>query len=103
MDLTPVQRRDLVTQHLDDAALHWWRAIKVALDLTTFTYEEFVARFREKFVPSAERDRLCSLFLNLKQNGRPVTEYINRFNELGRYAHHMVDTEEKKGPISLIT
>ena len=66
MVLTLVQRRDLVTQHLDDAALHWWRAIKVGLDLTTFTYEEFVARFREKFVPSAERDRLCSLFLNLK-------------------------------------
>ena len=66
------------------------------MDLTTFTYEEFVARFREKFIPSAERDRLSSLFITLRQSGRPVTEYINRFNELGRYAPYMIDTEEKK-------
>ena len=31
-----------------------------------------------------------------RQNGRPVTEYINRFNELGRYAPYIIDTEEKK-------
>jgi Retroviral aspartyl protease/Retrotransposon gag protein/Zinc knuckle len=96
MVLTPIQQRDIATQHLDDAALHWWRAIKVGLDLDTYTWEEFVAHFRENFVPSAERDRLCALFLNLRQNGRPVTEYTSHFNELGRYAPHMVDTEEKK-------
>ena len=35
-------------------------------------------------------------FANLKQEGMSVVEYICKFNELSRYAPHMVATNELK-------
>ena len=96
MHLTDVERRDLATQHLDNTALHWWRAINVGLDLATFGWEEFVGRFRDKFCPSSEVTALCSQFIHLHQGGLTGIHYITKFNELGRYAPYMIDTQEKK-------
>jgi hypothetical protein len=35
-------------------------------------------------------------FLNLKQGGMSVTEYLNKFTTWGRYAPNDIDTDEKK-------
>src|SRR6266508_2869526 len=35
-------------------------------------------------------------FLNLKQDNKTVREYVQKFNELARYAPNHVDTDEKK-------
>jgi hypothetical protein len=35
-------------------------------------------------------------FLNIKQGGMSVTEYLNKFTTWGRYAPNDIDTDEKK-------
>ena len=55
MEISAIQKREMATQMLDGAALHWWRAIRAGLDLLTFGWNEFLLRFREKFIPYSER------------------------------------------------
>ena len=77
MELTPIQRRDIATQHLDTTALYWWRAIRAGVDLEVFGWNEFLLRFREKFIPLSERNSLCDSFINLRQGGLTATQLIN--------------------------
>ena len=77
MLLTPIQQRTIATQVLDGAALHWWRAIRTGLDLTVFGWNEFLLRFREKFIPLSEQTALCDSFIHLRQGGLSATQLIN--------------------------
>ena len=96
MEISTIQKREMATQMLDGAALHWWRAIRAGLDLLAFGWDEFLLRFWEKFIPYSERNALADFFIHLRQGGLSVTQLINRFNELSQFAPHMVATDEMK-------
>jgi hypothetical protein len=60
------------------------------------TWEAFKTKFRKAHIPSGLINIMCDKFLNLKQGGMSVTEYLNKFTTWRRYAPNNVDTDEKK-------
>lgn len=50
----------------------------------------------DKYFPQSLRDHKESEFLQLKQRTMSLTEYERKFDQLSRYASHLVDTEDKK-------
>jgi hypothetical protein len=60
------------------------------------TWEAFKTKFRKAHIPSRLLKIMRDKFLNLKQGGMSVTEYLNKFTTWGRYAPNDIDTNEKK-------
>jgi len=60
------------------------------------TWQEFTTAFREYYIPTGVLNRKLIEFLDLKQGGMSVMDYVNKFNHLSHYARTHVDTDEKK-------
>jgi hypothetical protein len=60
------------------------------------TWEAFKTKFRKAHIPSELIKIMRDKFLNLKQGGMSVTEYLDKFTTWGRYAPNDIDTNEKK-------
>jgi hypothetical protein len=60
------------------------------------TSEAFKSKFRKAHIPSGLIKIMRDKFLNLKQGGMSVTEYLDKFTTWGRYAPNDIDTDEKK-------
>ena len=65
-------------------------------DVTAMTWERFRELFYGKYFTDAMRASRRVEFANLKQDEMSVAEYIRKFDELSRYAPHMVATNELK-------
>ena len=76
--------------------MNWWNAIRTATPEDQVTWDQFKARFSEKFIPAAQKSVLFKRFLELKQNGRAVSDYIAEFDTLSKYGLSLIDTPEKK-------
>src|SRR5207253_7915065 len=59
-------------------------------------WTEFRAAFKAHHVPSSLIKIKLREFLTLRQGTRTVWEYVQKFNELSRYAPGHVDTDEKR-------
>src|SRR5438128_2476391 len=59
-------------------------------------WTEFRAAFTAHHIPSSVVKIKFREFMNLKQEDRIVQEYVQKFNELARYAPNQVDSDEKK-------
>ncbi|XP_073121845.1 uncharacterized protein [Henckelia pumila] len=73
-----------------DARL-WWEGAKLNVNLTTLKWEGFKQVFFEKYFTTDVRSRLTKEFLNLKQGGMLVAEYIKKF-ERGCYFVPLIET-----------
>ena len=60
------------------------------------TWQEFIAAFREYYIPAGVLNRKLTEFLDLKQGSMSVMDYVNKFNHLAHYAGTHVDIDEKK-------
>jgi hypothetical protein len=60
------------------------------------TWDAFKTKFRKAHIPSGLIKIMRDKFLNLKQGGMSVTEYLDKFTTWGRYAPNDIDTDEKK-------
>ncbi|WVZ49935.1 LOW QUALITY PROTEIN: hypothetical protein U9M48_001250 [Paspalum notatum var. saurae] len=60
------------------------------------TWEEFTKAFRKHHVPEATKDLKAEEFRHLTQGNSTMTEYIQKFTKLSRYAPGEVDTDGKK-------
>jgi hypothetical protein len=60
------------------------------------TWEAFKSKFRKAHVPTGLIKIMRDKFLNLKQGGMSVTEYLDKFTMWGRYAPNDIDIDEKK-------
>ena len=89
-------KRKLASRQLQGRAMNWWNAIKAATPEDQVTWDQFKARFGEKFIPASQKSELFRKFLKLKQNGWAVSEYIREFNTLAKYGLSLIDTPEKK-------
>jgi hypothetical protein len=60
------------------------------------TWDAFKTKFRKAHMPSGLIKIMRDKFLNLKQGGMSVTDYLDKFTTWGRYAPNDIDTDEKK-------
>ena len=60
------------------------------------TWQEFIAAFREYYIPAGVLNRKLTEFLDLRKGSMSVMDYVNKFNHLAQYAGIHVDTDEKK-------
>jgi hypothetical protein len=85
------------THFLAGAAGAWWENVRAMQPKgQEMTWEAFKTKFRKAHIPSGLINIMCDKFLNLKQGGMSVTEYLDKFTTWGRYAPNDIDTDEKK-------
>ena len=77
-------------------ARHWWDSTKATRDVARMTWDEFKEVFYEKYFNEAHRITKAAEFVTLKQGSMSVGEYIRKFEELSRFAPHMVATNQLK-------
>ena len=78
-------------------AATWWRNVQnIVPPDHVVTWEEFKRRFRENYVPQCVMEMKRREFLHLKQESKTITNYLDRFNDLSRYAPEDTNTETKK-------
>lgn len=98
MDVTSAKRVALATFQLEGQAEFWWQSVKRRRgpDEPPMEWQEFQEAFFEKYFPEPIRDQLEKDFMDLKQEGMTVIQYESRFDELSRYAPHIIDTEARR-------
>jgi hypothetical protein len=78
-------------------AANWWETYcNTHADVDSITWNEFKARFRNHYVPRGTMKLKKKEFVDLKQDGMTVNEYLNLFIQLSRYAPDNINTDEKK-------
>ncbi len=94
---TEEQKTLFATHQLRGPAASWWETF-LAMQPTGYRvpWTEFHAAFRAHHIPSSVVKIKLREFMTLKQGTRIVREYVQKFNELARYAPDHVDTDEKK-------
>jgi hypothetical protein len=76
---------------------NWWETYcNTHANIDTITWNEFKARFHTHYVPRGTMKLKKKEFTDLKQGSMTVSEYLNSFIQLSRYAPDDVNTDEKK-------
>jgi hypothetical protein len=74
------------THFLAGAAGAWWENVgAMQPEGQVMTWDAFKAKFRKAHIPSGLIKIMRDKFLNLKQGGMSVTEYLDKFTTWGRY------------------
>ncbi|XP_058198446.1 uncharacterized protein LOC131313966 [Rhododendron vialii] len=105
-------RVGIVAVQLVKEAGEWWksvlesrkdarRAARTAAqtnepDIEDLTWAEFEALFEEQYFPKTSRENLREQFEKLEQGNMIVSEYVQKFQSLSRFAPELVVTEERK-------
>jgi hypothetical protein len=85
------------THFLAGAVGAWWENVRAMQpEGQVMTWEAFKTKFRKAHVPTGLIKIMRDKFLNLKQGGMSVPEYLDKFTTWGRYAPNDIDTDEKK-------
>jgi hypothetical protein len=85
------------THFLAGAAGAWWENVRAMQpEGQLMTWDAFKTKFCKAHVPTGLIKIMRNKFLNLKQGGMSVTEYLDKFTTWGRYAPNDIDTDEKK-------
>jgi hypothetical protein len=75
----------------------WWDAYSTAHpNRNNITWQEFRDNFRTYHIPSGVIKLKQKEFLALKQGNMSVTEYLDKFTHLSRYAPDEVNTNPKR-------
>jgi hypothetical protein len=77
-------------------ALMWWDHLKSMHRGHTVTWDEFKQAFKSHHIPKGLMDRKMRELLALRQGSDTVYHYAQKFNSLGQYGGHHVDTDAKK-------
>ena len=81
---------------LRGSAGHWWDTMKSIEDITVITWDRFKDLFRNKYFTAPVRVMKMNEFIQLRQGTMTVGEYIRKFEQLSRFATHMVNTDALK-------
>ena len=98
MECTEAQKVVCASVMLKKGAGHWWDMVKRAYHTgeNPLVWTRFKELFLEKYFSLAKRDEKEAKFLQLSQGSLSLVEYERKFDELSRFAPHLVDTEERK-------
>ncbi|CAA3033634.1 Hypothetical predicted protein, partial [Olea europaea subsp. europaea] len=78
---------------------HWWDSMprtRTPKQQLAITWEQFKEEVMDKYFPQSLRDFKENKFLQLKQVNMSLTDYERKFDQLSRYAPHLVNTKIKK-------
>jgi hypothetical protein len=82
---------------LEGATSDWWDAYTTAhAAADTITWQEFHESFRTHHIPDGVKKLKQKGFLALKQGNMTVSEYLDGFTHLSRYAPDDVNTDAKR-------
>ena len=81
---------------LRDDASYWWDTMTSIHDIGTMTWAEFRKLIENKYVTVALVEEKEREFLNLRRGNMTMEELLRKFDELSRYAPHMVATNTLK-------
>jgi hypothetical protein len=98
---TEVQKTLFTAQQLRGDASAWWANYTVTCP-TDYqeSWTEFRSAFRAHYIPAIQPPG--AVFMDLKQGGRSVHDYLKLFSHLVQYAPDQVDTDDKKKDCFLI-
>jgi hypothetical protein len=86
-----------VAHQLFGTAANWWETYyNTHADVDSITWNEFKAHFHNHYVPRGTMKLKKKEFTDLKEGGMIVSEYLNSFIQLSRYAPDDINTDEKK-------
>jgi hypothetical protein len=90
------------THQLYGTAANWWETYyNTHANIDTITWNEFNAHFRTHYVRRGTMKLKKKKFIDLKQGGMTVNEYLNSLIQLSRYAPDDINTDEKKQDVFL--
>ncbi|XP_060182350.1 uncharacterized protein LOC132612017 [Lycium barbarum] len=80
------------------SAESWWISIRRGgqVGLPPITWSEFLALFKDRFIPLRKQDDMRRQFNNLRQGTMTVTEYEAKFTDLSRYVPYLVEDPREK-------
>ncbi|XP_060177824.1 uncharacterized protein LOC132607759 [Lycium barbarum] len=80
------------------SAESWWISIQRGRQagLPPITWSEFLALFKDRFIPLSKQDDMRRQFNNLRQGIMTVTEYEAKFTDLSRYVPYLVEDPREK-------
>ncbi|KAM0875723.1 hypothetical protein ACQ4PT_036603 [Festuca glaucescens] len=85
------------THQLQGPAAAWWiNYQETSANPDEITWEQFVSGFRKEHIPTGILSMKHREFLDLKQGGQSLKDYLNKYNYLARYAPDDVNTDAKK-------
>jgi hypothetical protein len=85
------------THFLAGAAGAWWENVRTMQpEGQVMNWDAFKTKFHKAHILSGLIKIMRDKFLNLKQGGMSVTEYLDKFTTWGRYAPNDIDIDEKK-------
>ncbi|KAL3644275.1 hypothetical protein CASFOL_012207 [Castilleja foliolosa] len=93
------QKITCATYQLVEDAGHWWEGVlrnQTEAEKLNFTWEGFKTAIMDKYFPQSYADQKENEFLHLQQRSMTVTDYERKFNELCRFAPHLVSTDARK-------
>lgn len=90
------EKVNCATFMLRGSAGFWWDTIRRAGEANEIAWTDFRTRFRAKYFSDAVQNEKLDEFIRLQQGDRSVHEYSKKFDELARFAVHMVDTPARK-------
>ncbi|CAA0833369.1 Unknown protein [Striga hermonthica] len=79
---------------LRGSAGHWWDTVKCIEDVHNLGPIE--RTFRSKYFTAPIRAMKMNEFIQLKQGNMIIADYIHKFEQLSRFAEHMVSTDYLK-------
>nr|ADB85355.1 putative retrotransposon protein [Phyllostachys edulis] len=85
------------THQMEGIAAEWWENFCAAREAPqNIIWEEFSTAFREYHVPKGIMDLKKDEFRALKQGAMSVTDYLNKFSQLARYAAEDVTVDKSR-------
>ena len=79
----------------DDARI-WWGIVSQIRDVREMSWEQFCEVFHEKYFNDSVRGAKSEEFVGLVQGKLSVTEYVQTFDRLARFAPEMVPTDRAR-------
>ena len=90
------QEKVLYASHyFSGTAASWWENIRHTHG-AVITWEQFKEYFRGAHIPNSVMKMKKREFEDLKQRGTTVTQYLDQFTQLSRYANDEYMTEDRK-------
>ena len=97
LNCTSNQKVIFAAQQLRGPASAWWASFVASQPAEdNIQWDQFKTAFKANFSPPGLVKQKAREFLDLKQGGRSVVEYVEKFQNLSQYAPTYVDSEDKK-------
>jgi hypothetical protein len=95
--LTDELKTEYASHQLHGLAGIWWSHYRSTLPPNVLiTWDQFKAAFRGNYIPPGLKAMKHTEFMRLTQGNKSLTENLQAFNNLARYATEFMDTNAKK-------